>query len=52
MNNKNKKISKKKKLEECYQNLEQAKISNNKIQIRIWADIVRKLENDKKDNTN
>lgn len=48
---KNKKISKKKKLEECYQNLEQAKISNNKLQIRIWTDIVRKLENDKKDTT-
>lgn len=46
------KISKKRKLEECYQNLEQAKASNNKMQIKIWTDIIRKLENDKKDITN
>jgi hypothetical protein len=46
------KISKKRKLEECYQNLEQAKASNNKFQIKIWTDIIRKLENDKKDTTN
>lgn len=45
-------ISKKRKLEECYQNLQQAIISNNKMQIRIWTDIIRKLENDKKDTAN
>jgi hypothetical protein len=31
-------------LEECKQNLEQAKISGNKFQIKIWTDIIKKLE--------
>jgi hypothetical protein len=46
------KVTKKRKLEECYQNLEQAKASNNKFQIKIWTDIIRKLENDKKEIAN
>jgi len=47
-----KKISKTRKLHECYQNLEQAKVNGNKFQIKIWTDIIKRLEslNDKNKN--
>lgn len=35
---------KKRKLHECYQNLEQAKASGNQFQIKIWTSIIAKLE--------
>ena len=40
------KYNKKRKLEDCYQNLYQAQSSNNKIAIKIWTDIIKRLENE------
>lgn len=37
---------------EVKQLLEQAKLDGNRMQIKIWTDTIRKLENDKKNNTN
>jgi len=38
---------KKRKLHDCYQNLEQAKANNDQFQIKIWQDIIKRLENEK-----
>jgi hypothetical protein len=38
------KTAKRRKLEDCYQKLYQAQASNDKIQIKIWKDIIGKLE--------
>lgn len=46
------KVSKKRKLEEVYQNLYQAEQSGNKFQIKIWKDIINKLESDNVKNKN
>jgi hypothetical protein len=46
------KVSKKRKLEEVYQNLYQAEQSNNKFLIKIWKDIINKLESDNVKNKN
>jgi hypothetical protein len=40
------KVSKKRKLEECYQNLYQAQAKNDKFQIKVWKDIINKLESE------
>ncbi len=34
---------------EVKQLLDQAKLDGNKMQVKIWSDILRKLENDKKE---
>lgn len=38
--------NKKRKLEEVLQKLEQAKVSGDKFQIKIWSDVLKKLKND------
>ena len=42
--------NKKRKLEEVLQKLEQAKISGDKFQIKIWSDVLKKLKNDSDSN--
>lgn len=42
--NDRRKISKRRKLEEVYQNLTQAEASGDKFQIKIWKDVLKKLE--------
>lgn len=43
------KTAKKRKLEDCYQNLYQAQAAKNKIAAKMWQDIINKLEADKKE---
>lgn len=43
---KEKKESKLSKLENCYQQLYQAEANGDKIKIKIWKDVIKKLEDD------
>ena len=46
------KVSKKRKLEDCYQNLYQAQAKGDKFQIKVWKDIISKIESDNAKNKN
>lgn len=53
MTEKKKRINpKRRKLEEVYQNLYQAEANGDKFQIKIWQDIIKKLESDNANDNN